>query len=296
MTPVQRAQWQIHFCVVLWGFTAILGKLITLPALPLVLWRMALTCAGLAFIPAVWRGLREMHPRDALIFAGIGVVVALHWITFYAAIKASNASVAATCMALGSVFAAVVEPFIARRKFSWRELILGVLVLPGMWILLGGIPLYMQYGVMIGVVSAALTAVFSALNKRYIGEHSAMSVTAIEMASGSLIVFVLIALMDINAITIPSPADSIWLIILALACTLLPFALSLRALRHISAFQTQLALNLEPVYAIILAAILLGEQSELSLRFYLGAGILCLIVIAGPALIEKFTPSREKSR
>src|SRR5688500_9598025 len=131
LTPATRAQLQIHFCVLLWGFTAILGKAITLAALPLVLWRMLLVVAALALIPQVWRGLRGIPPRLALAYAGIGVLVALHWLTFYGAIKLANASVGATCIALATPMTALVEPWLARRRFSMRELLLGVAVLPG---------------------------------------------------------------------------------------------------------------------------------------------------------------------
>ncbi|HEY2623482.1 MAG TPA: EamA family transporter, partial [Dyella sp.] len=120
MQPVTKARWQIHFCVLLWGFTAILGKLITLPALPLVWWRMLLVVAALFLFPSVWRGLKAMPSRLRWAYAGIGVLVSLHWLTFYAAIKLANASVAATCIALGPVFLSLVEPWIARRKFDPR--------------------------------------------------------------------------------------------------------------------------------------------------------------------------------
>ena len=102
LSPSARAQLQIHFCVLLWGFTAILGKLITLPALPLVWWRMLLVVAALALLPASWRGVRALRPRLALAYAGIGVLVALHWLTFYAAIKLAHASVGATCITLAT--------------------------------------------------------------------------------------------------------------------------------------------------------------------------------------------------
>ena len=104
MTDTRRAFLQIHACVLLWGFTAILGKLITLSALPLVWWRMLIVVAALALFPRVWRGLRAMRGRLRLAYAGIGVLVSLHWLTFYGAIKLSNASVGATCMALATVF------------------------------------------------------------------------------------------------------------------------------------------------------------------------------------------------
>src|SRR5207342_717210 len=104
MTDTRKAFLQIHFCVVLWGFTAILGKMISLPALPLVWWRLLIVVAALALVPRVWRGLRAMPPRLILAYAGIGALVSLHWLTFYGAIKLSNASVGATCIALGTVF------------------------------------------------------------------------------------------------------------------------------------------------------------------------------------------------
>ena len=147
MTDLRRAQLQIHFCVLLWGVTAILGKLITLPALPLVWWRMLLVVAALALIPRVWRGLRALPARLVLAYAGIGVLVALHWLTFYGAIKLANASVAATCIALAPVFTAVIEPWVARRPFRPRELALGVAVLPGVALVVGGVPDGMRLGV-----------------------------------------------------------------------------------------------------------------------------------------------------
>ena len=101
MSPANKALLQIHVCVVLWGFTAILGKLITLPALPLVWWRMLIVVAVLSLLPRVWRAILALSRRTILIFAAIGVVVALHWLSFYGAIKLGNASVAATCMAVG---------------------------------------------------------------------------------------------------------------------------------------------------------------------------------------------------
>ena len=126
MPPARKALLQIHLCVVIWGFTAILGKLITLPAFALVWWRMSLVVLALAFVPAFWRGVRRMSLRTIGIFAGIGVVVALHWVTFYGAIKLANASVAATCMGVAPIIMSVVEPWITKKRFDPRELVIGV--------------------------------------------------------------------------------------------------------------------------------------------------------------------------
>lgn len=138
-TPdTRKALWQIHFCVLLWGVTAILGKLITLPALPLVWWRMLLVTAMLALLPRVWRGLRTLPLRVVAGYAGIGALVALHWLTFYGAVKLANASVAATCIALAPVFTSIIEPWVAKRPFQLPELAFGLAVLPGVALVVGG--------------------------------------------------------------------------------------------------------------------------------------------------------------
>ncbi len=286
-----RAQWQIHFCVLLWGFTAILGKLITLPALPLVWWRMLIVVAVLALLPRVWRGLRAMSSRLVLAYAGIGVLVALHWLTFYGSIKLANASVAATCIALATVFTALLEPWLARSRFARSELLLGIAVLPGVALVVGGVPDDMHLGVAVGALSALFVAIFGSLNKRLVEHGDALTVTALELGAGALALTALAPLMPWvfpqfagSLFEIPSPRDTAWLLALALGCTLLPFALSLVALRHMSAFAAQLAVNLEPVYAIVLAILLLGEQRELTPLFYAGVVVILGAVFVHPLL------------
>lgn len=289
--PATTAHWQIHFCVLLWGFTAILGKLITLAALPLVWWRMLLVVAALLLVPRVWRGLRAMRPGLLLAYAGVGVLVALHWLTFYGAIKLANASVAATCMALATVFIALIEPRLARRRFSRIELLLGIAVLPGVAMVVGGLSSEMRIGVAVGALSALFVAFFASLNKRLVEHADPLTVTAVELGAGTLALTLLAPAMPWifpafagDLFAMPSASDAGWLLLLALACTLFPFALSLVALRHISAFGAQMAVNLEPVYAIVLAIVLLGEQHELTRMFYLGVAIIQLAVFAHPLL------------
>ena len=291
LSAAAKAQLQIHFCVLLWGFTPILGKLISMPALPLVWWRMTLVVAVLVLIPRAWRGLRAIPPRLVLAYAGIGVLVALHWLTFYGAIKLANASVAATCMALATAFTALVEPKLARRKFSRRELILGLGVLPGVALVVGGVPGEYRLGIAVGALSALLVALFGSLNKRLVEHGDALTVTGIELAAGTLALTALSPLMpwifpafDGTIFRIPEGNDLVFLLTLSIACTLLPFALSLVALRHMTAFSAQLAVNLEPVYAIVLAAILFGEQRELTPLFYVGVVIILAAVFIHPWL------------
>jgi drug/metabolite transporter (DMT)-like permease len=287
----RRAQWQIHACVLLWGFTAILGKLISLPALALVCWRMALVALALYALKRVRRGLRELPVRLRWILAGIGVVVALHWLTFYGAIKLANASVAAACIGLAPVFLAAIEPWIMRTRFDARELLLGALVVPGVALVVGGVPVAMHAGIVVGTVSALLVAVFGALNKRYVAECEPLTMTFVELGAGGA--FLTLAALAWSAFQggmsaaqwLPGARDAVLLLLLALACTLLPFALSLVALRRLTAFQAQLAVNLEPVYAVTLAALLLHEQRELGPAFYAGVAIILGAVLAHPWLV-----------
>ena len=284
MHTVAKARLQIHFCVMLWGFTAILGKLITLPALPLVWWRMLLVSAALLLIAKVRRGLRAMPARLRWAYAGIGALVSLHWLTFYAAIKLANASVAATCIALGPVFLALVEPWIARRRFDPRELLIGVAVVPGVALVAGGVPTDMRLGIAVGTLSGLLVALFGAFNKRFVDRADPLTVTCIELGTGTAFLTLLAPLLPGIAFALPGAHDAALLLLLAFGCTLLPFALALVALRHLSAFGTQMVTNLEPVYAIALAILLLGEQRQLDGRFYLGVAIILAAVFAHPLL------------
>ncbi len=302
MSNTRTAWLQIHLCVFLWGFTAILGRLITLPALPLVLWRMLAVGLVLLLLVRVWRGILRLSARHLLAFLGVGVLVALHWLTFYAAVKLANASVAATCMALIPVSLCFIEPLVTGRPFVRRELLLGVLVLPGVALVVGGTPQDMNMGIVVAILSAVLAALFTAYNKRLIQRTDALSATALEMLGGGVFVLLVALVLGVlplapweagamlpaqqDLLTPPAGRDLLWLGLLAVACTLLPFALSLVALRQLSAYASALAVNLEPLYAILLAILILGEQRELGLTFYLGAGIILAVVLVYPVLLK----------
>ena len=289
--PAERsAFWQLQFCVFLWGFTAILGRLIELPATALVIWRMALATALLAVLPRVWRGLRGLDRRTLRRHAVAGCVIGLHWLAFYGSIKLSNASVAVACLALGSVFAAILEPMVTGRPHDRSELVLGLLAIPGVLLLVGGVPLEMRNGIVVGIAAAALSALFGSLNKRNLDPQADLAaVTAIQIGPGTAFITLLgIAWFGVEvAFTPPSTTDFAWLLVLVVACTLLPFMLWLRALRHVSVFTTQLSLNLEPVYAIVLAALLFREYADLTLTFYVGVLIILSTVFIQPKILQR---------
>jgi drug/metabolite transporter (DMT)-like permease len=268
----------------LWGFTAVIGKLIWLGALALVWWRMLIVAVLLALWPPCWRALAKIPRRLVWSYAGIGFVIALHWWSFYGAVKLANASVAATCMALAPVMLSFVEPLIARRRFEIRELWFGLAAIPGVALVVGGTPDSMRLGIAVGALSAFAVAVFGALNKRFLGDSDALAVTGIEMGAGVLTLssIALVLPPSQSPYSIPAEHDVMLLLVLAVGCTIVPFALWLVALRQLSAYSTMLAVNMEPVYAVILASLLLGEQRELTPTFYLGVGILLAVILGHP--------------
>jgi drug/metabolite transporter (DMT)-like permease len=286
MQPVAKAHLQIHVCVLLWGFTPILGKLITLSAPALVIWRMSLVVGALSMVPRVWRGWRGISGRLLLSYCITGCIVSVHWLTFYAAIKLANASVAATCLALAPVFLALVEPFVERRRFDPRELLVGAGVVPGVALVVGGTPVDMRLGFVSGTISACLAAVFNVCNKRLAGRADPLTVTQIELGAGTALLLLLAPWLPHTGplLPIPSHRDALWLVLLAGACTLVPFTLALMALEHLSAFSAQLAVNLEPAYAIVLAILLFGEQHQLGASFYVGVAIIVAAVVAQPLM------------
>lgn len=285
MHPTTLARWQIHFCVVLWGFTPILGKLISLSTASLVWWRMVIVAGVLTAVPRVWRGLHRMSRRLLAAYAGIGVLVALHWLTFYGAIRLANASVAASCLALCPVFLAIIEPWITRKPHVPSELWLGLAVVPGVALIVGGTPDEMNLGIAVGVLSAFIVAIFGACNKRLVERGDPLTVTWLEMAAGTVFLTLTAPLAaSAPVFVLPDMQDTLFLLALSLVCTLLPFALALVALKHISAFGAQLAVNLEPIYAILLAMLLFGEQHELDAGFYIGVAIVLGAVFVHPLL------------
>jgi drug/metabolite transporter (DMT)-like permease len=279
----------MHLCVLLWGFTAILGKWITLAPGPLVFWRMVIVVAMLLAVPAVRREARALERRTALAFAGVGALHTMHWVTFYGSIKLANASVAATCMALSPVFLAVVEPWIARRSFDARELLLGVAAVPGVALVVGGVPSGKRAGIAVGALSALLVAISGSLNKRLVHAARPLTITCVELGAG--VVFLgLLGVLHVGPTpwgTVPGARDVALLFALATGCTIVPFGLSLAALRHLSAYRTQLMVNLEPLYSIVFAAALLGEQRELAPSFYAGVAVVLSVVFAYPVLARR---------
>ncbi len=283
---ISQAYLLLHFCIFLWGFTAILGKWISLTGLILVWWRLLLTCASLLPILKPRRWKKDISTGLFRELVGIGMLVSLHWVGFYMSIKWANASVALAALATTSFFTSLIEPIIVQRSFKWYEMLLGILVIPGILLIASDLNWQMQWGFAIGLFSAFLLSIFSSLNKRIVARVEVVTATFIELGSGliflSLLLPFYLTLSSDTPVFWPTTQTLGWLLILSLCCTTVPYMLSLVALRHLSAFSSALALNMEPVYGILMAVILLGENKELSSSFYLGGLIIMSAVFSHP--------------
>ena len=242
---------------------------------------MALVSIVLLGLRRTWVGLAGTPRHSIVVFVAIGSVVAAHWVAFYTSIKISNASVAVACLGFGSIFAAIIEPIVMRRPHERLEILLGVLALPGVVLIVGGVPLEMRLGIAAGIVAALLSAIFTTLNKRFGSNGDPFAITCLEMSAGAVLLSVPAFF---SGLTMPSQMDAIWLMVLAIVCTLLPFVMWIQSLKYVSAFSTLLILNLEPVYAIVLAAALFQEYEDLTPLFYGGTAIVLLTVVLQPQL------------
>ncbi|HYG16957.1 MAG TPA: EamA family transporter [Bacteroidia bacterium] len=298
LQPEKRTAYlQIHVAIFLWGFTAILGRWISLKEVPLVWYRVIITCIGLLFVPGVLRGLKSLTQKKVMIFWGIGCLIALHWVFFYGSIKYSNVSVALAGLATTSLFTSFIEPFIFKKKIRTVEVVLGLMVIAGIYILFNATPQSFITGFIMGLVAAFLAALFSTLNKKYIELAEPAAITFAELAGGFVFLTVCFPIyfqFFPDTSFEPSSADWGYLILLSWVCTAFTMVLSLKALKHLTAFVANLSLNLEPVYGILLAWAIFGENKELSPNFYMGTLVILLSIFLHPIVENEGVKNRVK--
>ena len=291
MNNTQKAYLQLHIAVLLFGFTAILGDLISLSAIMLVWWRVLITSLSLLFLIGFGRKLLTIPRKRVFQYMGIGTLIALHWICFFGSIKYANASVGLVCYATTSLFTSILEPIINKRAFRWYELSLAILIIPGMIMIVNNLDLSMILGIWIGLASAFLASLFAILNKKYINDADAFSITFLELGSGWLFISLMLPFYFMGEEKLsffPKPDDWAYLLVLALLCTTFAYVISLKALKYVTAFAANLTLNLEPVYGVILAVIILKENKELQPGFYLGSALILLSVLVYPVFRKYF--------
>lgn len=272
-----KAYLQMNAATFFWGLTAILGKLISIDEFALVWYRVFFVSVSMLFIPKLFSCLKKLSKKEVLILSGIGILLVIHWVAWYGSIKYANASVAVSCIASVSLFVAVLEPLMYRTPFDKSNLVLGIMVIPGIILINQSLDLHYKFGFLLGMIAAFLAAIFNILNKRYTQEIAPNTITFMQMFSGLIFLsFCMPFYFKISnaSFHIPNSKDFILLIVLSVFCTVIPYNLFLKALKASDAFTTSLINNLEPIYGIILAVIFLQENKELNWEFYLGTAII----------------------
>lgn len=228
-----------------------------------------------------------MSARRAIQLLGIGVVVSLHWVMFYGSVKYANVSVTLSCMATASFFTALVEPIITKRNWRLFELLLGLLIIPGIYLIFYFSEFFLA-GIIMGLTAALLAAIFASFNKRMVSDQDALTMTFVELGGGLGFLSILLPgywqiFPDANFLA--SSIDWFYLLILAVLCTTFAYVLSIHALKQLTAFANAMTINLEPIYGIFLALIIFQENQAMDNRFYIGTGLVLLAVFLHP-LIE----------
>ena len=282
--------------VLIYGFTAILGKLISLPAAQLVWYRMLIALISF-YIFLRWRKTSLSIDRKQFFqLFGIGMIVALHWIAFFGAIKIANVSVALGCLATSTLFTSLLEPFFFRRRINAVEVIVGLLIIFGLYLIFRFETSY-SMGIIVALAAAFLAGLFSVLNKKMIVHQKASVISFYEMMGGlsCITIYLLVSGWGKFPLSIPSPADFICLLALGIICTAYAFAVQVKIMKHLSAYIVALTINLEPVYGILMAYFLFGDTEHMTGGFYFGTTIILISVLGFP-LYHFYKRNRERNR
>ncbi len=282
-----RSYLHFHVIVFIWGFTAVLGALITLDAVPLVWYRMLLA-SGFIFL---WIKLRKkklrLAPKRVMVMLIAGVVIAAHWLTFFGAIKVSNVSITLALLSTGAFFTSFLEPIFYKRKVIWYEILFGLVVICGLYIIFKVETEYIA-GILLALLSAFLSAVFSLINGKLAQKEDASVISFYELLTGTAAITIYLLIITFSGSSTAgfsneffdvSAMDWTYLLILASVCTAYAFIASVAVMKHLSPYTIMLTINLEPVYGILLAFWIFGSEEAMNPEFYYGAAIILSTVI-----------------
>jgi len=271
---------QLHFIVFIWGFTAILGELITLSALPLVWTRILIALICIFTYIKIRKISLKFSPKIIGTFILCGFVIALHWFTFFHAIKISNISITLACISTGAFFTSILEPIFFKRKIVWYEVLLGIIVVLGLIIIFSFETQYVQ-GILVALFSAFLSASFSIINGKFAGKFDSNGISFYELLGG--LIFLTVCMFFVGGFTEEvfnfQKLDWLWLLILGSICTAYPFITTIDVMKYLSPYTVMLSINLEPIYGILLAVIIFKSKEEMTPAFYLGACVILLTVV-----------------
>lgn len=271
----------LHLSVLLAGFTGVFGRLIEINAGLITWYRLFFSAIFLFLIFRATGRLQKESNINIVRIGFVGLLLALHWVFFYASIKFSNISIGVVCFSLGGFFTALIEPLMNRRQHSIPELILSSLTLCGIALIFGLDTTY-RFGIMLGTISSLIVTFYTIYNKRLTRSFGSVTITTYTMIGGWIGLSLLMPFylfVEPSATLIPSARDTGYLLILALVCTVLMYLMITEALQKISAFTVNLSFNLEPLYSIVLAIIIYRENAELSWAFYIGLTLIVFSVV-----------------
>lgn len=278
---MKKAFLQLHASVFLAGFTGILGLLIDLNEGLLVWYRLLIASVAMWILFSLMGKLQKISVKDMIKLTGIGFLAAIHWVTFYGSIKYANVSVALVCFSSVGFFTAIVEPFLLKTKIKWVEVLLGLLVIAGIFIIFHFDPKY-KVGIILGVICALLMAFVMIFIRQFVQRINSETLLTYQLSGGLITLSMLMPFylkLFPTEYMIPDLNDWLWLLVLALFCSVLAFMLSVNALKKLSAFTVNLSFNLEPVYGIFLAFIFFGESKQLGWSFFVGFALISLSLI-----------------
>ena len=272
----------MHFIIFLWGFTGILGKLIQLEALYIVWYRVGIASLVIMLYLLFVKSALSIPKKYWLRVAFVGLVVAAHWVTFYTSIQWSTASLGILCLSTTTLHVAWLEPLIMKKRFSWIEFSLGLLVVGGIYFVSGDFSTQEYWAVVMGLISAFLAGFFAVCNAKFVEEIQSTHISMYELAMGfvGLTIFMLYSGKIDSSMFVMSISDVFWLLFLAVVCTSFAFLVTIDIVKKLGAFTVSLSINLEPVYTIILAIFILQEHEQLDSNFYIGSILIILVVIA----------------
>lgn len=274
-----------HFIVIIFGFTAVLGALISISAIPLVWYRMTLATFGLGLV--LWLGKHSFRVSKTIAWVAIlsGILIAFHWITFFGAVKVSNVSITLSVLSSGAFLTSLLEPIFYKRKVIGYEVLFGLLVIVGLVLVLGTDATHLM-GFFYAGISTFLAVVFTLINGKYVAKTNPYILSFYELLVGALVVTVLLATQ--GALTASffeiSSQDLFWLAILAFVCTSYAFVVSIVVMRHLTPYSIMLGINMEPVYGIALAYVIFGEKEAMPSSFYIGVMCILSAVLANGVL------------
>ena len=275
---MKKAFLQLHFAVFLAGFTGILGRLITLNEGWLVWYRLLISSVTMWIVFSLAGKLQQVSIIDILKLSGIGFLSALHWVSFYGSIKYANVSVALVCFSATGFFTALFEPFFSRKRINLIEVLLGLIVIAGIYIIFRFDPKY-KTGIILGVICAVLLAIVMILIRQFVQKINSQTILTYQLSGGfiTLSLFMPFYLKAFpTSYIFPGFSDWMWLLVLAWFCSVLAFQFSVTALQKLTAFTVNLSFNLEPVYGILLAFFVYHENKELNWSFFIGLGLIVL--------------------